>query len=109
MTNDEFDRKAEFLLNQQARFDADIQKLKEAQAATGQTVAQTTKTVAQTAKNLDHLTSVVDQLVTVTHEGFRFVIESFKDTNAKINALIDSQILTNERLDRHINEGHAGT
>jgi hypothetical protein len=102
MTNEEFDRKAEFLLNQQARFDADIQKLQEAQA-------ETVKNVDRLTGVVEHMTSVVDRLATVTHEGFRFVFESFKETNAKIDALVDSQILTNERLNRHINEGHIGT
>jgi hypothetical protein len=122
MTNEEFDRKAEFLLNQQARFDADMQKLKEAQAETEQLAKRTAKnvdgltiSVDSLTTVVDHLTSVVDDLARVTHEGFRFVIRSFKDTNAKLDALADSQILTNERLqnlitvvDRHIREGHRG-
>jgi molecular chaperone GrpE (heat shock protein) len=122
MTNEEFDRKAEFLLNQQARFDADMQKLKEVQAETEQLAKRTAKnvdgltiSVDSLTTVVDHLTSVVDDLARVTHEGFRFVIRSFKDTNAKLDVLADSQILTNERLqnlitvvDGHIREGHRG-
>ena len=115
MTNEEFDRKAEFLLNQQARFDADMQKIKEVHAETEQLAKETAKRLDRVATVVDHLTSVVDDLARVTHEGFRFVIASFKDTNAKIDALVDSQILTNERMqnlitvvDRHIREGHRG-
>lgn len=115
MTNEEFERKAEFIVNQQAQFAVDIQKLKEAQAATEEIVAQTTKNIDRLTGVVDHITSVLDQLMAVTHEGFRFVFESFKETNAKFDALVDSQILTDERLrdlaakmDRHISEGHRG-
>jgi hypothetical protein len=112
MNNEEFDnyfeRKMEFFLHQQARFDADMQKLKEVHAETEQLAKQT-------AKNLAGLTGLVDDLARVTHDGFRFVFEIFKDTNAKFNALVDSQILTDEKLrelaatvDRHIREGHRG-
>ena len=38
MTNEEWDRKAEFLLNQQAKFDAGMEKLKEAQEKSQQTL-----------------------------------------------------------------------
>jgi len=99
MNNEDFERKVEFIVNQQAQFAVDIQKLHEAQAVTDHTVA--------------NIVDVVGQLASVTHEGFGFVFESFKETNAKLDALVDSQILTNERLqnligvvDRHISEGH---
>jgi hypothetical protein len=71
MNNEDFDRKMEFILNQQA---------------------QTAETVSR--------------LGTVTFAGF-------KNVNANIDALANSQILTDEKLrifiatvDRHINEGH---
>ena len=106
MHNEEFDRKMDFIVNQQVQFAVDIQKLKEAQAATEQTVAGTTKNVA-------NLVDVVSHLTSVTQEGFRFVFKSFNETNTKLDVLVDSQILTNERLqnlidvvDRHIREGH---
>lgn len=64
MTNEELERKMEFIIEQQAQFAADIQQLREAQAQTDRVVAR---------------------LASVTLEGF-------KDVNAKIDALVDSQI-----------------
>ena len=94
MTNEEFDRRAEFIVEQQAQFTADIQQLREAQAQTDQ---------------------VVSRLAAVTLEGF-------KDVNAKLDALIDSQMrlaeaqaLTDKKLrnliavvDRYFSEGRNG-
>ena len=71
MSNEEFERKMEFILEQQAQFASDIQQLREVQAQTGQHLTQTEQ--------------LLTRLVNVTHEGF-------KDVNAKIDALVDSQI-----------------
>jgi hypothetical protein len=64
MSNEEFEKKMEFILEQQAQFTSDIQQLREAQAQTNQ---------------------IVNRLAAVTLEGF-------KDVNAKIDALVDSHI-----------------
>jgi len=82
MSNEEFERKMTFIVEQQAQFAADIQQLRESQTKTDQVVAQTGEIVAR--------------LANVTLEGF-------KDVNAKINALVDSQIHTDENL-RHTDE-----
>jgi hypothetical protein len=68
MTNEEFEKRTEFLLEQQAQFTADIQQLRAAQAQTDQ---------------------VVNRLAAVTLEGF-------KDVNAKIDALGDSHLRLSE-------------
>lgn len=68
MNNEEFEKRMDFILEQQAQFSADIQQLREAQAQTD---------------------SVVARLANVTLEGFN-------DVNAKINALVDSQIRLTE-------------
>ncbi|HKG81486.1 MAG TPA: hypothetical protein VKA78_18745 [Pyrinomonadaceae bacterium] len=122
MNNEEFDRKAEFIVNQQAQFAVDIQKLKEAQAVTEQEMAKAFKAAAHASEVAERaieavaLTAeTVTRFQTLTHEGFRFVFDSFKETDAKINVLVNSQILTDEKLrnltalmDRHIREGHRG-
>jgi anion-transporting ArsA/GET3 family ATPase len=77
MTNEEFEKRSDFILEQQAQFAADIQQLREAQAQTDQVVAQTGEIVAR--------------LANVTLEGF-------KDVNAKIDALVDAQIKTDEKI-----------
>lgn len=71
MNNEEFERKMAFIVNQQAQFAVDIESLFAAQKLTEQ--------------KLQESNDVVTRLAYVTNEGF-------KDVNAKINALIDSQI-----------------
>lgn len=72
MTNEEFEKRMEFIIEHQARFAVDIQQLQEAQARTEQIVAR---------------------LANVTSEGF-------KDVNAKIDALVDSHIRLTEAQSR---------
>jgi hypothetical protein len=73
MSNEEFEWKMEFIVNQQAQFAVDIQQLREAQARTEQSVQETQQ--------------LVSRLASATLEGFR-------DVNAKIDALVDSQMRT---------------
>ena len=94
MRNEEFERRMAFIVEQQAQFASDIQQLQESQARTDQVVAQTGEIVAR--------------LANVTHIGFT-------EGNAKINALVDSQIRTDENVrnlaavvDRYFSEGHNG-
>jgi ABC-type transporter Mla subunit MlaD len=68
MNNEEFEKRMEFILEQQAQFASDIQQLREAQAQTEQ---------------------LVNRLASVTLEGF-------KDVNAKIDALVDSHVRLTE-------------
>ena len=86
MNNEEFDRKMAFIVEQQAQFASDIQQLQESQARTDQVVAQTAELVGQTGE-------VVTRLANVTHAGFT-------EVNAKINALVNAQIRTEENLIR---------
>ena len=79
MNNEDLQRKMAFIIEQQAQFASDIQRLEESQARTDQVVAQTGEIVAR--------------LANVTLEGF-------KDVNAKIDALVDSQIRTDENVSR---------
>ena len=94
MGNEELERRMAFIVEQQAKFASDIQQLREAQTQTDQVVAQTGEIVAQLAN---------------------VMLEGFKDVNAKINALVDSQIRTDENLrnlvavvDRYFSEGRNG-
>jgi len=72
MSNEEFERKMAFIVEQQAQFASDIQQLREVQTQTEQ---------------------LVSRLAAGTLEGF-------KDVNTKINALVDSQIRLNESQSR---------
>jgi tetrahydrodipicolinate N-succinyltransferase len=101
MTNEEMQKTMQFILEQQAQFTVNIQKLQEAQGKTDEKVAQ--------------LEGLVTRLAAATLEGF-------KDVNAKINALADAQIRTEENLsktneemrnliavvDRYFSEGRNG-
>ena len=89
--NEEFEKKAEFILEQQAQFAADIQQLREAQAQTDRIVAQTGEIVAHTGELVAQTGEIVTRLAKGTLEGF-------KDVNTKINALVDSQIRTDEKM-----------
>lgn len=87
MSNEEFERKMTFIVEQQAQFAADIQQLQATQAQTE---------------------NVVGRLANATLAGFN-------DVNGKIEALVDSQIRTDESLrnliavvDRYFREGRNG-
>ena len=94
MSNEEWERKMEFLLNNQAQFEADMIELKAAQK-------QTEKSLARAAEILASQSTIM--------------FEAFKITDAEIKELKDSQKLTDEalrkllsRFDRHLSEGHPG-
>jgi chromosome segregation ATPase len=122
MSNEEFERRMEFFLNQQARFDANLQRLEESHVHTQQELAKSAEivtrneeAVAQLTESVSGLTVSVTELTSLTYEGFSRMLGGFKDTNAKIDALVNAQILTEERLqhlmataDRHISDGHGG-
>jgi hypothetical protein len=72
MTNDEVEKRIEFIIEQQAQFATDIQQLREAQAQTDQ---------------------LLNRLAAVTLEGF-------KDVNAKLDALVDSHIRLTDSHER---------
>ena len=105
MTNEEWDRKVEFIVNQQAQFSADIQHLKELHA---QSEARMTR---------------IEETILVLHQDTDARINAMaEDTNAKFAALVDShmrllesQTRTDERLnsfinvvERYISEGRNG-
>ena len=113
MTNEEWDRKAEFLLNQQAKFDADMQELKEAQKISEQKIAKVGEKAEQALEAVSQLTQLTTELITTMSKGFRTAFNRMKRTDEKIDALVDSQIRTDEKLrdltalfERHIREDH---
>ncbi len=72
MNSEDFERRMEFIVEQQAQFASDIQQLRESQAQTDQ---------------------LVQRLAVVTLEGF-------KDVNTKIDALVDSHVRLTESQSR---------
>ena len=77
MTYEEMQKTMQFIVEQQAQFTVNIQKLEERQEKTDERVTQ--------------LENIVTRLAAATVAGF-------EDTNAKINALIDAQMRTDETV-----------
>ena len=77
MTNEELEKKIEFIVEQQAQFTADIQKLQEAQARTDQ---------------------IVNRLATATLNRFEATDERADDIDERISALVNSQVRTEENV-----------
>lgn len=77
MTNEELEKKMEFIVEQQAQFTADIQKLQEAQSRTDQ---------------------IVNRLATATLNGFEAIDKSVDNIDERISALVDSQVRTEENV-----------
>ena len=115
MSNEEFDRRMEFFLNQQAQFDADIQQMKDLQQRTGERLDQTAEKLDRTADGLAELTTLTREGFALTLKNFAAIAENSKNTDVKINALVDSQMRTEDKLknidaklDRHLKEDHNG-
>ncbi|MET0650698.1 MAG: hypothetical protein ABW208_29155 [Pyrinomonadaceae bacterium] len=101
MDNEQFERQKEFILNQQAQFAAKIGQLED---------------------GLTRLVGVVERVVDTVGRLAQATAERFEDTDRKLAALVNSQMLTEEvvrklgeRMDslaatveRHIAEGHNG-
>jgi len=98
MTNEEWDRKVEFLLTQQAKFDAGMQELKIAQAISEQKIARVTEKAEQALDAVSQLTNLTTQLIDTMTRGFRSAFDRMKRMDEKIDALVNSQIRTDERL-----------
>ena len=105
MTNEEWDRKAEFLLNQQAKFDAGMQELKEAQTISEKKIAKVAEAAEHAVETAEHAVEAVSELAEITTQvintmtnGFRSVFDRMKQTDDKIDVLVNSQIRTDERM-----------
>ena len=103
MTNEEMQKTMEFILGQQAQFSINVQRLQEQQLRDAPRLTHledSFKLLVQLAENtesrLDELESRTARLE-INAEAFA---EGFKDVNAKINMLVDSQIRTDEHLRR---------
>jgi VCBS repeat-containing protein len=84
MSNEHYEKRMEFIVEHQAQFSIDIQQLRESQAELQAAQVRTEQVVVQSGE-------IVARLANVTLEGF-------KDVNAKIDALVDSQIRTDEKI-----------
>ena len=113
MTNEEFNRKVEFILNRQADFEARMHHVQKAQRKDRRKLDETAEETRNTTEALAELIDVTALLTNTVVDGLRDGFErmkqlsdSMKHTDEKINVLIDSQIRTDERFERHIREDH---
>src|SRR5215510_15718510 len=95
MSNEEWDRKVEFLLNQQAQFDIDMRQLEAAQARTEQSMDRATQ-------NISHLAAFIHDGFGLTMNLFKETEARMKETDAQIKELKESQKLTDAELRKFI-------
>ena len=92
MNNEEFERRVTFIINQQAQFAADIQQMRELQAQTENVVGRLAHSTLEGFKDVNaKIDSLVDSQIRLTIAQTH-TDEGFKDVNAKIDSLVDSQI-----------------
>jgi hypothetical protein len=113
MTNEEFNRKVEFLLSRQADFEARMQHAQEAQTKDRRKLDETAEQTRNLTEGLAQLIDLSALLTNTVVDGLRTVFismkelsESNKATDEKINVLIASHIRADEKLKRHLREDH---
>lgn len=113
MTNEEFNRTVEFLLSRQAMFEARMQKVEETQPKHERRIDETAELSRKTTEGFSELIDLTATLTNTVVDGFRVVFnsltelsESNKHTDERIDALINSQIRTDEMFERHRRENH---
>ena len=93
MNEEEKQRQMDFILSQQAQFAADIQKLQESLSALVESQSKLMESQSKLMESQAEMAQIVNRLAAVTVEGF-------KQTNAKIDTLIDAQTRTEGTLTR---------
>jgi len=88
MSNEEWDRKVEFILTQQAQFEADMIELKAAQAAS--------------EKRLDRTSEMLSSYATILFENFKITDSRILELTVNVQELTESQKLTDEQLRKFI-------
>jgi hypothetical protein len=99
MSNDEFERRMQFILDQQAQFAAGIQKLEEAQVETDAKIRALATVSLSFAEHIEtlarHLADIDRRLASLVSE----TNARFQATDEKIRTLVDSQAHTDQRMD----------
>src|SRR6185295_7076395 len=98
MNNEEFERKMVFIVNQQAKFAVDIDLLHEAQARTEQNLDRLGDRVTAMGDRVVALTDVVTRIEEVVIRLAYVTSEGFKQLIGKVDAVVDSQIRTDDAL-----------
>jgi hypothetical protein len=105
MTNDELDRKMEFIIEQQAQFSADIEVMREVHAADTRLFKEETKLHKEETKlvkeqihNLNEAAHSLNAAVTAVVGMVGKLSEAQERTNATMSELATAQARTDERL-----------
>jgi len=97
MTEEEMQKKMEFIVEQQAQFAVNIETLREAQQRTETNLAQVAAAQAQMARSQAHM----NEVVAVMAEAQERTDRKLAETDGRLNTLINV-------VERHISEGHNG-
>jgi uncharacterized coiled-coil protein SlyX len=84
MSNDNIERRIEFIIEQQAKFSVDIEQLKEVQKQQGE--------------NINRLTETVDRVITEMHDGFNNLIAANEVTRDFANKIASLEVQTSQRM-----------
>ena len=106
MTDEQFEKRMDFIVEQQAQFAAAIQKLEEAQVRREQSEARTDERIQVLAtvslSFANHLETLAHHVEEIDRRLESFISEtntSFQATDEKIRKLAESQTHTDQRLD----------
>lgn len=102
MSNEEWERKMEFLLNQQAQFDTDMRLLEEAQAATGRKLDRTAEMLSSYATILFENFKITDARILTLTESQKLTDIRIQELTGNVQELTESQKLTDKQLRKFI-------
>jgi len=102
MSNEEWERKMEFLLNQQAQFDAEMIELKAAQAASEKRLDRTSEMLSSYATILLENAKVTDARILELTQSQKFTDKQLQGLIVKVEELTEAQKLTDEQLRKFI-------
>ncbi|MBI4749672.1 MAG: hypothetical protein HY774_14385 [Acidobacteria bacterium] len=100
MTDDELNRKMEFIIEQQAQFTVDIQLLKEAQATTNASIAQLTKDVLMLADTQSQMQEQAEVDRQEMRDGINQMISIAEEMRNLARGLVTAQIGTSQRVSK---------
>lgn len=99
MTDEQFERRMEFLLQQQAQFSADMQRLQEAHLRLQESQQRLQEAQAKTDERIGALVDVSLSLAHHQEEIDRRLAAFISETNQRFQELAESQTHTDRRLD----------
>ena len=110
MSNDELNRKMEFIIEQQAQFSADIEVMREVHAADTKLFKEESKLAKEQIHSLNESVHSLNAAVTAVVGMVGQLSEAQERTNAAMFELASAQARTEERLNIFINvvERHLG-